>query len=293
MSNQIFIQTNNLHFFYKLNKALKNLNIEFKVLNFKDLNHFPPSSILLTTAKEAKKYNIKASDKVKIVKYHENNDFNKFLFNALKIYRCGSNNHSKLLFSIDPGKTIGLIVFLDGHFFYSKTFHSNEKLISNISKCTEYIGEDNENKIQTIFKFGRGVLSLTLKLIKKIYDIFQEEQKENIRIFLINESKSSKIKLHQVFKTLSKHEASALILALRKGIEVNQETYEKFFKLKKSDREIQAKMEEELAEISFMTQHRDTLINLTMELINGAISIYKAYKVINRNTTNSHIFIES
>lgn len=293
MSNQIFIQTTNLHFFYKLNKALKNLKIQFKVLNFKDINHFPPNSILLTTAKEAKKLNIKASDNVKIVKYHENDDFNKYLFNTLKIYRCGSNNHSKLLFSIDPGKTVGLIVFLDGHFFYSKTFYSNEKLISNISECIENVGDDNENSIQIIFKFGRGVLSLTLKLIKKIYDIFQEKQKENIRIFLINESKSSKIKLHQVFKTLSKHEASALILALRKGIEVNQETYEKFFKLKKSDREIQAKMEEELAEISFMTQHRDILIKLTMELINGTISIYKAYKVINRNTTNSHIFIES
>lgn len=291
-NKRIFISSRDYRFFYKLNKALKNLKIQFKVLNFSDIYHIPPNSILLTTTKEAKKLNLNQSDSIIIVKYQEGEDFNKYLFNVLKIYRCGLNSHSKILFSIDPGKTIGLIVFLDGHFFYSKTFYSDDKLISNINQCIEYISENNDKRLKIIFKFGRGVLSLTLKLIKKIYDLFQEEQKEDIRIFLINESKSSKLKLHRVFKTLSKHEASALILALRKGIEVNQENYEKFFKLKKTNREIQAKMEEELAEISFLDQHRDVLIDLTMEIINNTISIYRAYKVINQKT-NSHIFIES
>jgi rubrerythrin len=291
-NKRIFISSRDSRFFYKLNKALKNLKIQFKVLDLRDIYYIPPNSILLTTTKEAKKLNLNQSDSIKIVKFQEGEDFNKYLFNVLKIYRCGLNSHSKILFSIDPGKTIGLIVFLDGHFFYSKTFYSDDKLISNINQCIEYISENNDKRLKIIFKFGRGVLSLTLKLIKKIYDLFQEDQKEDIRIFLINESKSSKLKLHRVFKTLSKHEASALILALRKGIEVNQENYEKFFKLKKTNREIQAKMEEELAEISFLNQHRDILIDLTMELLNGAISIYKAYKVINQKT-NSHIFIES
>lgn len=293
-NKRIFISSTNSRFFYRLTRAFKAFpDLDFKVLNFSDIKHIPQNSILLTTAKEAKKLNLKQSDLERVVKYNENDDFDKYIFNALKVYRCGSKNYSKLLFSIDPGKTIGLIVFLDGYFFYSKTFYSNQKLISNINQCVTYLDENNDEAIQIILKFGRGVLSLTLKLIKKIYELFQSQQKKDIRIFLINESKSSKLKLHQTFKNLSKHEASALILALRKGIEVNQETYEYFFKLKKSNREIQTKMEEELAEISFLNEHRDILIDLTMDLIKGKISIYKAYKIINQKTNNTHIFIES
>ena len=80
------------------------------------------------------------------------------------------------------------------------------------------------------FKFGSGVLPLTIKLIQQISDYFQKQH--FLKIVLINESKSSKVKIQDLkrkFKT--KHELSALILALRKGVEVNHsgnlETYKK------------------------------------------------------------------
>ncbi len=291
--NKVFVQTNNLSFFYKLNRGFNRFeDLKFKVVNFKDLNYIPDNSILLTTENEAEKLTFNNTDNKNLITYNENDDFDRFLFNVLKIYRCGPNKHSRLLFSIDPGKTVGLIVFLDGHYFYSKTFYTNDDLLANVNQCVEYIGENSKDTLHIIFKFGRGVLTLTLELIREIYDQFQEKQQKDIKIFLINESKSSKIKLHKIIKTLSKHEASALILSLRKGVEVNQDTYEKFFKLKKSSREIKEKIEEELEEISFLYEHPEILINLSNKLIKGNISIYKAYKVINKKT-NSHIFIES
>ena len=49
------------------------------------------------------------------------------IFNIIKIHQCGAKNYSNLLFSIDPGQTIGLAVFLDGFFFYSKCFYNKKE----------------------------------------------------------------------------------------------------------------------------------------------------------------------
>ena len=64
---------------------------------------------------------------------------------------------------------------------------------------------------------------MTMNLIKEIYTIFNN--RDRIKVLLIDEFKSSKIKIHTKENKISKHEASALILALREGIEVNQMNY--------------------------------------------------------------------
>jgi hypothetical protein len=76
------------------------------------------------------------------------------------------------------------------------------------------------------FKLGRGVLSITFDLVKDIFRIFQG--RNNISVYLIDEFKSSKIRFSGEKKTrrFSKDEISALILAFRNGIKVDQDDYE-------------------------------------------------------------------
>lgn len=270
----------NPKFFYKINKELKKLGIKFRILNTQQRIPYN-SNIVLTTLEERNKI-VKNNDTQRtiILPYDENKDFNKYIFNFLKTYHCGQKEHSELLFSIDPGKTIGLIVFLEGYFFYSKTFYNEKDLLSNIFKCVENIREESKKQIKLIFKIGRGVFSSTLNLITEIYKHFKQTKK--IKIFLINELKSSKVKFHKLFENLSKHEASALILALRKGIMINKENYLSFFELKKSDKKIKQKLEKELNEISFLNQNIDLLKSLIINLLNCKITINKAFDIINQ-----------
>ncbi len=282
MSNKtktkVFVISNDYKYFYKLNRALKRLRILFKIVNFNDRLPNTPA-LLLTTENELEKLKSKNKNHV-ILPYDRKEDFEKYVFDILKIHNCGPDLHSELLFSIDPGDTIGLAVFLDGTFFYSHTFYSKKTLIVNIKKCVEKIeeGEDQKNGIKIIFKVGRGVFPLTLDLIETIYEMFCK--KNELAIYMVNESKSSKIKFHKYFNNLSKHELSALILALRKGIKADQNNYVKFFELKKGNKEIKEKLEKELMDISFLTKERELLKKLISDLINCRICIDEAFKII-------------
>jgi hypothetical protein len=249
------------------------------MFNFGDKIPNTPA-LLLTTENEVERIKTKKKNHI-ILPYDEKEDFDKYVFDILKIHNCGAEAHSELLFSIDPGDTIGLAVFLDGTFFYSHTFYSKKKLILNIQKCVEKIEEEGENRkngINIIFKVGRGVFPLTLDLIETIYDMFLKNK--GLEIYMVNESKSSKIKFHKYFNNLSKHEISALILSLRKGIMVDQNNYIKFFELKKENKEIKEKLEKELMDISFLTKERELLKKLIFDLIHCRISIDEAFKII-------------
>ncbi|MFO7796583.1 MAG: hypothetical protein ACQERB_01630 [Promethearchaeati archaeon] len=275
----VFVITNNSKFFFRLNKELKKLGIPFTVLNLGQ--HIPNvDSIVLTTLKEVFKINNYNNKKVNFIPYKDEENFDKYFFNFLKIYHCGFGNHSKLLLSIDPGKTIGLIVFLDGHFFYSKTFYNKKELLSNVKNCVKNVEDESNSKLKLTFKIGRGVFPLSLELITEIYSLFGNQEK--VIIYLINELKSSKFKFHKLFQNISKHEASAIILALRKGIKVNEENYLKFFELKKTDKEIKEKLKKELNYISFLNNNIELLKTLVFGLLNCKITIYEAFDIINQ-----------
>lgn len=282
---KVFVITNNSKFFFRLNKELKKLGIPFIVLN---LGQCIPNvdSIVLTTLKEVFKINNYNKKKVNFIPYKDDENFDKYFFNFLKIYQCGFGDHSKLVFSIDPGKTFGLIVFIGGYFFYSKTFYDKKELISNIKNCVANIEDENNSSLKLTFKIGRGVFPQSLELITEIYNLFSSEEK--ISIYLINELKSSKFKFHRIFQNISKHEASAIILALRKGIHVNKENYLRFFELKKTDKEIKEKLIQELNEISFLNNNVALLKNLVFNLLNCRITIYDAFDIINKKRIINH-----
>ncbi len=232
----LYIYTENLNFFYRLNKELKHLGIKFTILNTR--TKFPDiSSLILTTLGEIS--DIKNSYKnLKFLPYSEKISFKNYILKVLAAYRIGyKESYSHLIFSIDPGsKYVGIIVFLDDFYLMSQTLYEKREFVEVIKNYVNCFQNENSNVLELTFKFGSGVLSITIELIKEIYSVFKN--RKNMKVFLIDESKSSKLKLQLKNKRISKHEISALILALRHGVEVNESNYFnilKQFKLQNSD----------------------------------------------------------
>ena len=222
MRNNIFIYSENLNFFYLVNRELNQLNIKFKVLNFGDKIPSIPC-IIITTVKELER--IKSSNrKVVILSYDENDNFSKFFLRVLASYRIGyKEQYSNLIFSIDPGsKHIGLLIYLDDYYLNSHTIYNKENLIIKINDYVQGL-QKTDDLISLKFKFGKGVLPMTRNLINNIYTLFKN--RANMKFYLIDESKSSKIKIYNGSgarrRKIPKHEASALVLSFRDGVKVN------------------------------------------------------------------------
>jgi hypothetical protein len=223
-NSPLYILTEDLSFFYRVNKELKKLKISFKILNLdKIIPH--QTNILLTTSKEAALMVDQGNDSI-ILAYSEEDDFENYIIRVLAALRVGYKDHySEILFSVDPGKRTGLMIFLEGYYLYSYCCFKPDEILEKIMRYVECFQSDNQNSMNIIFKLGNGVLAITISLVKEIYSTFNEVT--NLKILIIDEFKSSKFKLNQknILHPVSKDEISALILALRDGIEINQKNY--------------------------------------------------------------------
>jgi hypothetical protein len=229
----IFLLSEDSKFFYKLNKELTSLNIVFKILNIGDkIPNF--SCLILTTSEEVDKFENPNKDIVKIHAFTQGDNFHKYILKILAFYHIGyKEEYSELTFSIDPGtKHYGLAVFLDDYYLRSHTFYDVNTLVKAINDYIEFLQKDSGDLMNLTFKFGMGVFSTALELVSNLYAYFK--MRKNMKVFLIDESKSSKINIVSQKKKIPKDEVSALILALRDGIEINNENYLKIFKDLKS-----------------------------------------------------------
>lgn len=220
----LYILTEDLSFFYRVNKELKKLRISFKILN---LNKILPnqSNIILTTSKEAALM-VDQGKKSIILSYSEKEDFENYIIRILAALRIGYKDHySEILFSVDPGKRTGLMIFLEGYYLYSYCCFKPNEVVEKVMKYFECFQTNNQNNIKVTFKLGNGVLAIAINLVNQIYSVFKEDI--NLKILIIDEFKSSKLKLNQknIPHPVSKDEVSALILALRDGIEINRKNY--------------------------------------------------------------------
>ena len=221
---KIFILTANSKFFYQLNKELNSLNIAFDILNFGDkIPNLP--CLILTTSEEV--YTIKNpnEDNIKIHAFTRNTNFRKYILRILAVYHINYKEaYSELTFSLDPGtKHIGLAVFLDDYYLNSHTFFDVDSSLKEIYNYVQFLEQDSGEIMELTFKFGMGVFSTALELVSNLYAYFKE--RERVRVFLIDEAKSSKISVYCQRKKIPKDEVSALILSLRDGIEITQEDY--------------------------------------------------------------------
>jgi hypothetical protein len=234
----LYILTEDLSFFYRINKELNKLKIPFKILNLNKINS-SYHSIILTTRKEALLMEEKGS-RSKILAYSDTDNFENYIIKIIAAVKIGYKDHySEILFSVDPGKRTGLMIFLDGYYLYSYCCFKMDEVIGKITKYIQCFQSENKNDFKITFKLGNGVLELTLNLIKQIFSIYNG--RKSMRIFLIDEFKSSKIKVNQKNKPhhVSKDELSALILALRDGIEIKQNEYYNLMKQYYKNRKIE------------------------------------------------------
>ncbi|NVM17767.1 MAG: hypothetical protein HWN80_08620 [Candidatus Lokiarchaeota archaeon] len=210
-----------------LKNELDKHNIEFQILNL-DAKIPTISSIILTTSEDIDKLKVRNHNNYFV--YSKKNDFEKYLIKIIAAYRISyKKNYSTLTFSIDPGKKLGLMIFLDDYYLDSYYCFGKIDLLNMINMYVETFQEDNPKLMDLNFKLGRGVLNITFDLVKQIYRIFQS--RKNLKVFLIDEFRSSKIRFSggKTGRKFSKDEISALILAFRNGIIVNQDNYGNIF----------------------------------------------------------------
>jgi len=262
-----------------LKNELDKHNIKFQILNL-DAKIPTMSCIILTTSEDDIKVNAKSQNNYLV--YLKNSDFKKYLIKVLAAHRITYKEiYSTLTFSIDPGKKLGLMIFLDDFYLNSYCCFEKPDLIKIINKFYETFQECNPDLMDINFKLGSGVLNITFELVEEIYRIFQG--RTNVWVYLIDEFKSSKIKLSRkkVSRKISKDEISALILAFRNGIEVNQDNYHFIFEQIKN---------KTLKIDNFNTlvedNHENYLLDLKemiVEVLNGDITLSNAIKMLNIN----------
>jgi ribosomal protein L16 Arg81 hydroxylase len=138
------------------------------------------------------------------------------------------------------------------------------------------------------FKFGIGVFHITKQLLSHIFKIFDE--RENLKIFLINEFRSSKLKIRNKKKgrKISKDEMSALILALRDGIEVNKENYHKILQNKEFKKLNKEQIKKE--KLGYSNEKSMILKEIAVKLLNNELSLSESRKKLRDYNLKTHNF---
>ncbi len=280
MRNQpLYILTEDLNFFYIIKSELDKYKIYFQILNLDSKIPDIPS-IILTTSNDYKKLgNI---NRVNFLVYSKNNDLGKYFLHVLAAVRVGYKKYySTLTFSIDPGKKLGLMVFLDDYYLDSYCCFEDSDFFAIIHKYIAIFDEDNPTLMKITFKLGRGVLDITYDLVKQIYIMFQN--RKYLRVWLIDEFKSSQFKLSKntIGKKFTKDEISALILALRLGFEVRFDNYNDIFKQLRMKKIFIKKTKTEKSE-----NHDEPLLSLdevVEKVLNGKLSLNNAIEIISAN----------
>jgi len=223
----LYILTEDLNFFYILKNELDKHKIKFQILNL-DAKVPKIASIILTTSEDIDKLEVRSYKNYLV--YSKNQDFTNYFIKVIAAFRIGYKKYySRLTFSIDPGKKLGLMIFLEDYYLNSYCCFEISEIFTIIQNYYETFQKDSQEIMFLDFKLGRGVLPITFDLVKHIYRIYND--RKNLRVFLIDEFRSSKIRSSEdhAGRKFSKDEISALILAFRNGILVTSNNYETIF----------------------------------------------------------------
>lgn len=280
MRNQpLYILTEDLNFFYLLKRALDKYKIHFQILNLDSKIPDIPS-IILTTSNEYRKRGDK--NRAICLVYSKNIDFDKYFLHVIAAVRIGYKEYySTLTFSIDPGKKLGLMVFLDDYYLDSYCCFEKRNFFAIIQKFIDTFEEDTTTLMKLNFKLGRGVLDITYNLVKQIYFMFRN--RNDLGVCLIDEFKSSQFRLSRdiVGKKYTKDEISALILAFRSGIDVRFDNYEDIFEQIRMKKKFIGKTETEKSENQ--DEPLLSLKDVVEKVLTGKITLSNAIEIINSN----------
>ncbi|MHA1931133.1 MAG: hypothetical protein ACW96X_01260 [Promethearchaeota archaeon] len=235
-------------------------------------------SIILTTSEENHKFE-KKYKKLQILPYHKGDNFDQYILRILAAYKIDNeDNYSVLLISIDPGTSqIGIAVFLDDYYLQSHTIYNKEKLIEVINEYLLSFQEIDSNPIRLIFKFGRGIKSITIDLLNLVYETFQT--RKTMEVYLVDESRTSKIKIQDKNTQLrTKHEVSALIIAMREGVAVDSSNYLQIIKQKGSQNSNYHESEE--SDLEEIQEKKLKLIKIIKRILGNDITLSKSCELI-------------
>ena len=276
MKKKIYVLTEDLSFFFQLNKELNQRNISFKILNIG--NKIPEfNTLILTTSEELEKYNLNNLN-TEILAFNKEEKFENFMIKLIAAFKIGYKDiYSELIFSIDPGtKHIGLVVFLDDYYLNSHTIYDYDKLINIIQTYILALQEGNPNQLQLIFKFGRGIMRITQKLIGEIFKNFN---REFLKVLLIDESNTSKYKIrNDSKKKIPKDEAAALIISLRDGYEITSRNYQGIIKQKIHNKMKIEEVRENSVEVN--EEINQKLIEIAENLLKGNLSLSRSIELL-------------
>jgi len=275
----LYILTEDLNFFYLLKRALDKYKIHFQILNLDSKIPDIPS-IILTTSNEYRKRGDK--NRAICLVYSKNIDFDKYFLHVIAAVRIGYKEYySTLTFSIDPGKKLGLMVFLDDYYLDSYCCFEKRNFFAIIQKFIDTFEEDTTTLMKLNFKLGRGVLDITYNLVKQIYFMFRN--RNDLGVCLIDEFKSSQFRLSRdiVGKKYTKDEISALILAFRSGIDVRFDNYEDIFEQIRMKKKFIGKTETEKSENQ--DEPLLSLKDVVEKVLTGKITLSNAIEIINSN----------
>lgn len=271
----IYILTENLNFFYQINNGLKNIGVRFRILSFWDIIPKIPS-IILTTSKESSRIEITNRDII-LLGFIDGTDIEQYILRVLAVYKLGYQDYEDILFSIDPGLNhIGVVTFLDDFFLTSTTLTKNSQVINYIKKFIDSILQDNIKPLSLTLKFGSGLLETIQDLINRTFSIFSSIIE--INGFLIDESNTSKVKISNQGKKFPKHEAAALILSFREGVDIKIQNYANIKKTNKKNslNKIRYLRNNE----RFSKDYLGKFANIAEEVIKGEKSLSEAKKMI-------------
>lgn len=274
-NSPLYILTEDLSFFFRINKELNKVRIPFKILNLNKVIPRAPS-IILTTFKEVEKIKEQGRDEI-VLAYSETEDFEKYIIKILIAVKIGyKDQYSELLFSVDPGKKTGLMIFLDSYYLHSYCCFNSSEVIRMIMKYIECFQSESYDEMIITIKLGNGVSALTIDLVKQIYSIYRD--RNNLKIYIVDEFKSSKVKVKQKNKPnrVSKDELSALILALRNGVEINQIDY--FTQIKQSHKNRKNNRDREDLNIEEESYNKSTIGDIVLKVIDGELTLESASK---------------
>lgn len=282
----LYILTEDFNFSFRLKTKLDEKKISFRLLDF---DYKIPSlvSIILTTLEEEPKIK-KTNEKQILLPYSREDDFEEYFIRVLATLRVGFKPYyEKLIFSIDPGKKYGLIIFLDDFYLDSFCCFDKKEILRKIKLYLRAFQAKNPKLLKLHFKLGRGVLSLAHDLVTEIYKLIPKNHETIIE--LIDEYKSSQIKINNndLWFKFTKDEISAIIIALREGIEVSRDDFEKvFIRLKKN------KLERNRMKILDHQKIRENLLNIAdvvKLILKGKFSLKQATEYISYWNENNFI----
>ncbi|MHA1146945.1 MAG: hypothetical protein ACTSR8_01740 [Promethearchaeota archaeon] len=280
MRKKVFVLTENLNFFYRINEELKARNVKFKILNY-NCNKIPDlPSVIITTEAELERLPPYNKHNATILPLTKEQNIKDYIITLLAAYKIGYKEYySEMLFSIDPGtKHLGMVVFLEDFFFLSYTFFNQESLVESIKSLVKIFKANIQENFLLEFKFGSGLLTIAIQIMQKLFCFFSGRR--NVKFSLVDERKTSKIRIPEKFP---KHEASALIIALREGIEINPSdpkgiSYQMKLKNFKKEKSFNNLIEEKEEQTSHLT-----LGDIVKKVLFDEIGLSHTIKIIKEN----------